>query len=205
MQIPRSVKVPSRSCQSGKIEKLGSAAVSESWPEGQPVLVRKLGRKNHWGSPDQDIPQRVNEIVSRLFDTRERPFSLYKVSSSIELDRVALALNAGRSSLTEDLSFAFFPWDEFVAAKISLAASPGDTPCHHANLLHFDADADPSEFTAIVEGAISRGQEVVVRSKGQMKVVVQQATRERCDVITARPDSAVEPGCIATGCSTASN
>lgn len=175
--------------------------MSELWPEGgQPVLVRKLGRKNHWGSPEQPIGQRVSEIVSRLFAPEERPFSLYKVSSLMELDRVALALNAGRSSLTEDLAFAFFPEDEIVAAGIPLSNTSGETPCQHANSLHVDADASPANLTAIVTQAIQQHRTVVTRSKGQMKEVVQRATQERCEVITSQLASGGTPGCVAPGC-----
>lgn len=165
----------------------------------EPMLVRKLARKNHWGPVEDNTVERVQAILQQLFDPRDRPFSLYQVATAEDLDRVALALNGGRSSLTEDVAFAAFPKREVEQAEIALVMTPGETLCHYANSLHCDADVEPSVLERIVALAVQNNREVIHYTKGQMKRVVEQGRHERCDVITER-EQAIPPGCLVAMC-----
>jgi len=78
--------------------------VSNALPQS-PVLVRKLRRKRHWQSFAATDDEQVTEIAQEVFLYDRTPYSMYRVSSEAELDRVALALNSGRDSLTEECCF----------------------------------------------------------------------------------------------------
>lgn len=169
--------------------------MSGSIPVGSPVLVRKLVRKRHWGSSDQADDQRVAEVLANVFRVEEKPYSLYQVSSEDELDHVALAMNSGRDSLAEECFFTFFTPAELAAASIPLAKTAGQTPCHLANNLHFDADAAETQLQALIAAVIASQRDVVRRSRSQMKKVVEKATQDQC--LVAVPASTE---CKADGC-----
>lgn len=169
--------------------------MSGTLPTGLAVLVRKLARKRHWGSSDQPAEQRSAEVLSNVFLNDDKPYSLYRVNSESELDRVALALNAGRSSLSEECFFAFFTEAELQAASISLTQSAGQTPCRHANHLHFDADAVEAQLLSLISQALISGRDLVRRNRNQMKQVAELAMKDQC--LAAVPDS---PECKADGC-----
>jgi hypothetical protein len=169
--------------------------VSGTLPAGSAVLVRKLARKRHWGSSDQSAEQRTAEVLSSVFLNDDKPYSLYRVSSESELDRIALALNAGRSSLSEECFFTYFTEAELQAAAISLTQTAGQTPCHHANHLHFDADAAEAQLVSLITNVLASGRDLVRRGKSQMKLVAEQAAKDQCLAAVAN-----SPECKAHGC-----
>jgi len=172
--------------------------VSGTLPIGSPVLVRKLARKRHWGSPDLSTDQRIAEILANVFLNDEKPYSLYRVNSEGDLDCVTMALNAGRGSLSEECSFAFFTLEEFQAAKIPLTQTTGNTPCHYANRLHFDAEAAEPQLLSLINQAITSGRDVVRRSRGQMKLVVDQAIKNQCLAAVPHSSECKAPACAAS-------
>lgn len=161
--------------------------MSEPLPTGLPVLVRKLRRKRHWHSSAAREEEQVAEVLTNVFLFDKRPYSLYQVGSETELDRVALALNAGRDSLSEECFFVYFTLDEAQAAGVPLSPTAGDTPCQLVNSQHFDADATETQLRALVSRVKAAQRGVCRRSRSQMKKVVEQATQEQC--LAAVPES----------------
>lgn len=172
--------------------------MSEQLPTGTPVLVRKLRRKRHWHSSASTPDEQLTEIVREVFLYDVRPFSLFQVGSEAELDRVALALNAGRASRSEECNFVYFKTDEVQAAGIPLFQTPGDTPCKLVNHLHFDSQATEGQLRTLLGLARTAGRGVSRRTEGNMKKFIVQATAEQC--LAAVPDSTE---CKAAGCPTA--
>jgi hypothetical protein len=172
--------------------------VSELLHVPLPAFVRKLGRKRHWGSPDQPEAERIAEILGNVFLNDQLPYSLYRVSSDTDLHRVALALNAGRKagSLTEDSSFVAFGAEELETVNVRAQPTVGDTPCRYANHLHHDASASEDQLRQLVTQAIRAGRTIASLTKGVMKRVVETAIRDQC---FAAVTDAVE--CKAEGCS----
>ena len=173
--------------------------MSGSLPPGSTVFVRKLARKRHWGSPDQSVQERTSEILANVFLNDKCPYSLYRVSSEADLDRVALALNAGRGSLSEECYFVFFTSAEFQDANITLEQTEGRTPCHYANFLHFDADAAELQLQSLVNQALTDGRDLVRRSRPQMKQVAEQATETRCLAAVPASTACETEGCPQAG------
>jgi hypothetical protein len=139
--------------------------VSNALPQS-PVLVRKLRRKRHWQSLAATDDEQVTEIAQEVFLYDRTPYSMYRVSSEAELDRVALALNSGRDSLTEERCFVWFTDEEVAQAGVPVAVTPGGTPCHLANHLHVDCNAQEADIYSLVRLAKAAQRDVLPTQQG---------------------------------------
>jgi hypothetical protein len=157
------------------------------------VLVRKLRRKNHWASAAQ-----IADILNQVFLYDSRPYSLFQVGSEAELDKVALALNAGRDSLSEECNFVYFKAEEVQTAGIPLSQTPGATPCLLANRLHFDTDATEAQLLSLLSLAKASGRGVTRRTKGAMNTVLTQASAEQCLAAVSNSPECKAADCVAT-------
>jgi hypothetical protein len=103
-------------------------SISSAWSIDPPCYVRKVDRSGHCKD--------AATIRDKAFclDPDDSTISVYLVASATDLARVAIALNANRSSKTEPLFLLAITAAEL--AKIAVRQSPGLTLCMWANHLH---------------------------------------------------------------------
>jgi hypothetical protein len=177
-----------------------------------PVFIRKLARASHWGQPDDPIDQRVKDAVKNVFRNQpEQEVSIYRVGSDEELRRVAVGLNANRSSLSETLAFAVMLPEELRQFGILLTQTPGDLKCEFANRLHYDAVATDQQFEDLCRALMTAGRTEGRCTASMMRDAAQAAVDEGCAAATnttpcrvpacAAPSAASQPSTTAPGAS----
>lgn len=159
-----------------------------------PVFLRKLRRKADWGSSETPLEQRAADVPQLVFKIDPKPYSLFKVESDEELQRVVIGLNGGRPSLTCDSDFIAILPCELAAAGIYATRTAGDTLCRFANALHYDIPAEDSQLLALCRGLIGQGRQVIHFTKGMTRPLAAIAQTDSC---LAVPDS---PGCRLARC-----
>lgn len=119
------------------------------------VFLRKLNSPRAWRPGD------AQASAKDVFP--EHTNSLFRVSTNDELYKVAAAINSGRESMDERISFIWIRADELVLCGISLR-SVRDTEsirCPAAQRLHVDAAADAALWSSLcarlASGDRSRG------------------------------------------------
>lgn len=150
-----------------------------------PIFIRKLARASHWGQPSDPIDQRVKDAVKNVFRNQEEPeISIYRVSSDLELRRVAVGMNANRDSLSEALAFAVLLPAELAQFGIKLTQTAGDLKCGFANRLHYDAVATDEQLEDLCRSLMTRGRTEGRCTVGMMKAAAQDAVAEGCAAAT---------------------
>lgn len=161
----------------------------------EPAYVRKLRRKTDWGTDEDEQNARVRDAVEKLFRSQAEPeISMYLISTDEDLRRVALGLNAGRSSLKETVAFVAFLPQELSDLGIQITQTPGDLPCAYANNLHHDMTGTDAQLEKLCKTAIEKARAVGNCTKGMMKDVIDEATKEKCRTVIQ------EDHCLAEGC-----
>lgn len=112
--------------------------INTAWNIEPPCFVRKVDAKFHW----QDAAT-IQEEVFRPLDNGT--ISIYSVQTEKDLIRVAIALNANRSNITEPIFLAAITPHEL--SNFTIRHSSGQTLCNWANSLHRDIVA--KNYTAI--------------------------------------------------------
>lgn len=159
-----------------------------------PVFLRKLRRKADWGSSETLLELRAADIVQLVFKIDHKPYSLFRVESDEDLQKVVIGLNGGRPSLTCDSDFIAILPSELAAAGILATRTAGDTLCRFANALHYDIPAEDRQLLALCRGLIDRGRPVVHLTKGMTRPLAAIAQADGC---LAVPDSS---GCRLARC-----
>jgi hypothetical protein len=157
-----------------------------------PLFVRKLSRQSHWGDPGDELSGRVAMAVREVF--RSEPgetFSVYLLEKDEDLHRVALGLNANRSSLTETLALVGFFKHELEFCGISLVLSLGDTRCSGANRRHFDFSATAEQLTALCHNAMQAGRNAGRLNKPHMRPIIEKAGQNGCRAVVADSERCV--------------
>lgn len=166
-----------------------------------PVFIRKLARASHWGQPDKPIDERVKNAVKNVFRNQEEPeISIYRVNSDEELRRVAVGLNANRSSLNEALAFAVLLPEELVQHGIQVRQTPGDLRCEFANRLHFDATATDDQLRNLCRALMTADRTEGRCPSSVMRDAAQAAIAEGCAAATNTSPCRV-PACVASAAS----
>lgn len=147
-----------------------------------PAFVRKLTRKSHWGDASDPIEERLASALEDVFSSSEGPeYSLYQVATETDLRRVAIGMNSGRDSLTENVDLvAFLPEDLSACGITATNVIENATNCHHANRLHFNIHATREQLTGLCMNAMASERLAGRLSKGTMKCVVNAAEVDGC-------------------------
>jgi len=118
------------------------------------------------------------------FKDDRHQISVYAVSSTIELARVLVAMNAtpGRPS-TEKIVLAWFTEEDIQSRGMSIYKVNGDTRCCFANSLHHDIKDDRTKIIALIESAMQIKRDAIRFNKKKMRKA---------------PNSAENAGCYAT-------
>jgi hypothetical protein len=120
---------------------------------------------------------------------------MYRVRSEADVLRVAVAMNAGRSSLTEDSPFVAFSEEELEALGIARLDTRGTTLCELVNRWHLDADASPAQARELCRRAMQNGRPVRTLTKGMLRSPVEQATKNRCRAAVADREVCLDAEC----------
>ena len=92
-----------------------------------PYFVRKIDRLNHWELPGTPPNDRPSKIVDKVFRRDDGTVSVFRVSSSLDLVRVAVALNANRKNRPEEIVLVAIAPSEL--GQIRAVPSPAHTMC----------------------------------------------------------------------------
>lgn len=159
-----------------------------------PAFVRKLTRKSHWGIASDDLEQRLNDAVEKIFPEQSGVFSVFQVDSDVDLRRIALAFNANRSSYTERLDLVAFAPEELQRCQIAAESVPeSGTRCNHANRRHCHITASTEQLRQLCELAMTAGRAAASLTTSTMRDVVKAAEQDRCRIVTT--DSTIECDC----------
>src|SRR5262249_14348346 len=116
-------------------------------PSQLPVFVRKVSRPTPW--EEALLTHNINPVRSFLHDPTGR-VSLWRIKSDVDLRRASLALNEGRSSLSEKLFFLLIFQEELSRLGIPFEQTEGETHCPEAAKLHFEAEFSLSKADEIL-------------------------------------------------------
>jgi hypothetical protein len=145
--------------QDGLIEITGSA---------DPFYLRKLTRRSHWETGDTVISDRLRKILAECF-REDGIYSFYEITSVRDLQLVAIALNSGRSSLTEQIDFIPFFASDFAGLGILSSKNQGDTSCTFANGVHWDFGGSKDQIAEMCRRAIVASRNVVRLQSSRLK------------------------------------
>jgi|GEM_PF-3358468 len=162
-----------------------------------PVFLRKLRRRQDWGSEDTPIDQRAADLVKVLWKCEPHPtspFSVFIVNSDEDFQRVVMGMNGGRSSLSSDSNFVALLPEDLDAAGINAVPSAGVTLCRLANALHHDIPAQDDQLFALCLRLLRENRHLIHLGKSRIKPLEARARAEGCKVV---PDSAM---CKVTNC-----
>lgn len=154
----------------------GLFRIQTAWSIEPPCFVRKVDRKGHWNDAET--------IQSKVFKPEpNNTISVYRVTAGLDLLRVALALNANRSSKTEPIFLVAIKPDEL--AEIQVEQTPGQTLCTWANLLHHDLIVtEPTQITGLVQALLAASRTPKKFTTQNMTLAVADATHQGCHAAT---------------------
>ena len=159
------------------------ATENEIGGEPYPLYIRKLAKKSVWGDKADDPVARIEAAWTGVFPKSESKFSLYRVESGEDLQRVVVALNVNRQRPNDQFDLVSFRPSELEEAGVSILNDAlGDTECHAANLLHVDVEAgNPESFLQLCRIAIAERRESYRVKKSVAKMMVQRQMEINCE------------------------
>jgi hypothetical protein len=154
-------------------------SLRKTWNIDPPCYVRKVDRPGHWGTA-ATIQEKV------LVPDDDGTISVYEVTSAQDLARVAIALNANRSSLTERLLLGAITADEL--SNIVVQRTNGATLCKWANHLHHNLLAtDLVKVAELARALQAAGRGLGKFTKKHMEEARESATKNFCHAVVVQP------------------
>lgn len=152
-------------------------SIQTAWSIEPPCFVRKVDRKGHWNDAET--------IQNKVFKPEpNNTISLFRVTAELDLLRVALALNANRSSKTEPIFLVAIKPEEL--AGIQVKQTQGQTLCTWANLLHHELIVTaPTQITALVQAVLAASRTPRTFTKPTMTLAVADAIHQGCHAATS--------------------
>ena len=151
-----------------------------------PVFLRKLRRRQDWGSDETPIAERAADLVKVMWRCEphpESPFSVYRVDTDEEFQRMVIGMNGGRPSLTADSDFVALLPSDLEAVGVCAEPCEGATLCRLTNALHHDIAADDSQLLAICLRLLQQGRQLIHLAKKRIKPLEERAIAEGCLVV----------------------
>jgi hypothetical protein len=159
-------------------------STNNAWSIDPPCFVRKVDRSGHW----KDAAT-IQEKVFRP-EPEYNTISVYLINSASDLARVAVALNANRSSKTEPIFLVAITGDELT--DIVVRRTAGMTLCKWANHLHHDlVAADNSRLSELSQTLVAAGRRPRKFTKKDMQEALDTSTNDGCHAANADSDGCV--------------
>jgi hypothetical protein len=160
-----------------------------------PAFIRKLGRANHWGQPDDPLEQRIPSAVTQVFRNQGEPeISVFLVNNDEDLRRVAIGYNAGRKgALHETIAFLPILRSELEESGIRITKTPANLKCDHANQLHHDLLATNEQLETLCRNLIAANRTAAKCSESAMKSAAELARQEKCKSIPGVVECGLAP------------
>ncbi|NJL21604.1 MAG: hypothetical protein HC895_13575 [Leptolyngbyaceae cyanobacterium SM1_3_5] len=154
--------------------------------EAVPVYIHKIDRPVFWNS-DDDLEQRVNNAVAKIFKDPESIYSFWRVQSDFDFYCIAASLSAGRSSPSEEISFLWVKSEELEALGLVLQQSE-EGRCLYARRLHYDVSINPAQARSFCFMLMRAERKACRCRKKQMQTVVDCLTQKGCQAYAEAPD-----------------
>ena len=151
-----------------------------------PVFLRKLRRRQDWGSEATPIDDRAADLVKVVWKCEPHPrspFSVFLVRSDEDLHRVVIGMNGGRASLTADSDYVALLPTDLDAIGLRVEPTPGITLCRLANDLHHDLAADDGQLLELSLRLLREDRAPIHLSKNRLKPLEARAREEGCLVV----------------------
>lgn len=159
-----------------------SFSPNNAWSIDPPCFVRKVDRSGHW----KDAAT-IQEKVFRP-EPEDNTISIYLINSASDLARVAVALNANRSSKTEPIFLVAITGDELT--DIVVRHTAGMTLGKWANHLHHDlVVADNSRLAELSQTLLAAGRKPRKFTKKDMHEALNTSTNDGCRAANEDSDS----------------
>lgn len=150
-----------------------SFSPNNAWSIDPPCFVRKVDRSGHW----KDAATIQEKVFRR--EPEDNTISVYLVNSASDLARVAVALNANRSSKTEPIFLVAITGDEL--KDIVVRRTAGMTLCKWANHLHHDlVAADNSRLAELSQTLLATSRKPRKFTKKDMQEALKRSTNDGC-------------------------
>lgn len=151
----------------------------------EPVYLRKLVRKSHWGISSDAIEERLESVAESFKE--DGIYSFYFAQSDDDFHRIAVALNGSRGSLLENLDLVAFTPEDLEHCALRPFDSPGKLTCKYANSKHVDITATKEEIALLCRAAMENRRTAGRLSKPKMRLIVDAMKMFGCDVISPEP------------------
>src|SRR3954464_6277383 len=151
-----------------------------------PVFLRKLRRRQDWGSEETPTDERAADLVKVMWKCEphpESPFSVFVVNSDEDLQRVVIGMNGGRLSLSSDSGFVALLPEDLAAAGVDAVPCPGVTLCRLANALHHDIPAEDDQLLALCLRLLQQKRQLIHLHKKLIRPLEERARAEGCKVV----------------------
>ena len=151
-----------------------------------PLFLRKLRRRQDWGSDETPLEERAADLVKVMWKCEphpDSPFSVYLVRTDEDFQRVVIGMNGGRLSLTADSDFIGLLPGDLDAVGIGAERSEGATLCRLTNALHHDIPAEDDQLLALCKRLLEQGRRLIHVPKKSIKPLEERARAEGCLVI----------------------
>jgi hypothetical protein len=155
-------------------------SITSAWSVQPPCYLRKVDRSGHW--------QDAAAIRDKVFcpEPPDNTVSVYLVNSARDVARVAVALNANRSSKTEPIFLVAIAADEL--GDLPIRQTRGQTLCRWANHLHHDLIVfDAGQLGGLVQRLLAAERKPKKFTKNAMQEALEDAFWEGC--YAANPQS----------------
>ncbi len=143
----------------------------------EPFFLRKIARPTPWV---QALASGDPSSVRAFLLEPDGKVSLWLVQNDVALRRVAIAVNEGRDSLQERITFLPILPIELESVGIKLAQTPGETNCEAARVLHFDASISEDASSQMVQMVLRAKRSVGTCTRGQMTKAIDDAQNDGC-------------------------
>lgn len=154
---------------------------------GTPIYVRKVSRRRHWrGEEGETSDERVRRAAAEVFTNDGGRVSVFKVENADDLRRVAIGLNSGRSSLTEQLDILGITQEDITVSGLDLERTVGSTACLHANARHYDIIHNDAAIERLVRRLVEQDRHDIRYNKKQMARAAEAAATIGCQATNPR-------------------
>jgi hypothetical protein len=160
-----------------------------------PVFLRKLRRRQDWGSDETPIADRAADLVKVMWKCEphpDSPFSVFVVNSDEDFQRVVIGMNGGRLSLTADSDFVALLPEDLTAAGVHAVPCLGMTLCRLTNALHHDIPAEDDQLLMLCLRLLQEKRELIHLSKKRIKPLEDRAKSDGCKVVPESTECKVQ-------------